>query len=97
MSNNTKDEVRRWQHFQMDKMQMMLPVGTQPASGSVMCHPTGDVYVLASDYDDMCAMAMAAVWLIPPDKMVGELRQLHERIKSLMAGQQSSATQSQEK
>lgn len=51
MSDKVSKNITRWQHFQMDRAQPMLPVGTRAATASVQCQPTGPIYVLASDHD----------------------------------------------
>ena len=44
-----------------------------------------DLKWLLERYDDMAARAAAAVWLVPDDKLCGELRELYERFKPLLS------------
>jgi hypothetical protein len=71
-------------------VQVYVPIADPTGPGGMMDrYPDVDYggrreYVLRTDYDDMFAKAAAAVWLVPPDKLVGELRDLYERVKALL-------------
>lgn len=60
--------ITRWQHFQMDWMQPMLPVGTRAQTASIQCQPTGEVYVLASDHDAEIERLQAELATVTQDR-----------------------------